>query len=404
VNGGELQPFRQRTLLALIGLGAAAFLAMAYFMITTDSQRWKRVASPSTTSKSAIGYRAFVELLGRFDLPLASPTHDALNRQSLRIVLAPKDAKEVLSDVVFAQSTQRPVLIVLPKWRAHARFFSDHVTGATLLESEKVKAMADPIASDIEVVRPKTLGPWRNEVLQGEPTLSQPQLVRSDKLCPLVSNGEGILIGRVCKQPSVVVLSDPELLANNGLWRGDNAVLAMSAVSLLRVGKGPIVVLDVSANAAPARSIWRLAISPPFALITLASLIAAGIAVWRAATRFGPPLAQEPAPSGGVLTLIDITARLLRPKADGGRLLRRYADLVTLDLGRRLRAPQRLQGAAEIGAWLDQSRRGAKAGLSYGGIASSVEAIERDDKTAVAGVISAATQLHRWREELLDGR
>ena len=401
---GELQPFRQRTLMALIGLGAAAFLAMAYFMITGDGQRWKRVASPSTTSKSAIGYRGFVELLERFELPLAAPTTSALNQASLRIVLAPKDPKEVSNVLERARSSRRPVLIVLPKWLAHARFFSDHVTGARLLATDQVRTMARPIADDIEIVRPDALGPWRNEVFQGEPMLSHPQLVRSDKLCPLVANGDGILIGRLCRQPTVVVLSDPDLLANNGLWRGDNAVLAMSAVSRLRAGTGPIVVLEASTAAPPSRSIWRLAFAPPFVLVTLTAVLAIGVAAWRAATRFGSPQDEEAAPPGGVITLIDITARLLRPKADGGRLLRRYADLVTLDLGRRLRAPQHLQGPAEIGAWLDQSRRGTRADGSYGGLAARVEAVERDHKTAVAGVMDAAARLHRWREELLDGR
>ncbi len=400
----ELQPFRQRTLMALIGLGAAAFLAMSYFMVTGDGERWKRMATPSTTSKSAIGYRAFVELLGRFELPLAAPSGSSLNQASLRIVLAPKNPKEVKAVVSFAELRHRPALIVLPKWRAHARLFSDHVTGAKLIEPGEVQAMAKPIADDIEIVRPKTLGSWKSPVLQGEPTLAEPQLVRSDKLCPVLSNGEDILIGGLCRNPSVIVLSDPDLFANNGLWRGDNAVLAMSAITHLRQGQGPIVVLEVAPAAQSSRSIWRLAFSPPFALISLTILVALGIAAWRAAMRFGPPQREDAAAPGGVVTLIDITARLLRPKLDGGRLLRRYGDLVTLDLGRRLRAPQRLQGVAEIGAWLDGSRHQARTGLTYRDIAQSLEAIERDQKSAAAAVMDTAARLHRWRGELLDGR
>ena len=38
-----------------------------------------------------------------------------------------------------------------------------------------------------------------------------------------------MLIARVCRQPSIFVLADPDVIANHGLWRGDNAVLAMSA-------------------------------------------------------------------------------------------------------------------------------------------------------------------------------
>jgi hypothetical protein len=404
VSDVELQPFRQRTLAGLIGIGAVAFIVMAYFMINGDSQRWKREASPSTTSKSAIGYRAFVELLEHFNFPLTAPSGGALNQASLRIVLAPKGAKDVSSAASFAQLSQRPVLVVLPKWRAHARLFSDHVSGATLAETKDVKQVAKPIADDIEIVRPEKAGPWRSAVFQGEPTLSHPQFVRSPQLCPLVSSGDDVLIGRVCRQPSVIVLSDPDLLANNGLWRGENAVLAMSAITLLRNGSGPIAVLEVPTAAAPARSIWKLAFSAPFLLITFTALVAIGIAAWRAALRFGPPQREDAAPPTGVAGLIDITARLLRPRLDGGRLVRRYADLVTLDLGRRLRAPAQLQGVAEIGAWIDGSRTRATAGLSYGEIALGVEAIERQSKPGTAGVMGTAARLHRWREELLNGR
>jgi hypothetical protein len=160
----------------------------------------------------------------------------------------------------------------------------------------------------------------------------------------------------------------------------------------------------VAAAAAPARSIWKLAFTPPFLLVTLAALVAIGIAAWRAALRFGPPEREETAPPAGVVGLIDITARLLRPRHDGGRLLRRYADLVTLDLGRRLRAPPRLQGVAEIGDWLDRTRARPKAGLSYREIVSSVEHAERQAGPGTGGVMDTAARLHRWREELLDGR
>ena len=96
----ELQPFSPRTLLALIALGATAFIAMAYFMIAGESGHAQRPASPTTTSRSAIGYRAFIELLRHFDLPAVAPTPAQLRRASLRIVLAPRTPQEVRAALV----------------------------------------------------------------------------------------------------------------------------------------------------------------------------------------------------------------------------------------------------------------------------------------------------------------
>ena len=398
----EPQPFNQRTLLALIGLGAAAFLAMAFFMISGEGGRGLRVASPTTNSRSAIGYRAFTELLRRFELAIVAPTPAQIAGASLRIVLAPKTPEEVRGGI---SSTPGPVLIVLPKWQAYAQTLGDSVASVRLLGPETVSLMAREIADDIEIGRPASVGAWRNEGIEGEPQLRQPQLVRSAKLCPLVSTAEGMLLARLCRRPNVVVLADPDVLANHGLWRGDNAVLAMSAVAFLRTGSGPIVALEAVAELPPSRSIWRLAFSPPFATITLAALIATVIAGWAAALRFGPPASDEPARPPGIMPLIDIAARLLRDKVDGARLLRRYAELATLDLGRRLHAPRRLQGAAEIGAWLDASKRGgSKDGLRYADLARDVEAAARNDKIGPDAAVATAARLHRWREELLNGR
>jgi hypothetical protein len=398
VTARELQPFNPRTLLALIALGAVAFIAMTYFMIAGEIGRPQRPASPTTTSRSAIGYRAFIELLRRFDLSVVAPTSVQLERASLRIVLAPGTPDEV-----HAALGSRPVLIVLPKWRASARPLSDSVTDAHLLETAVVRDLAWQIAGDISIVRPDSTGAWRDDGVQGEPTLAHPQLMRSRSLCPVVSNDAGMLIARLCSQPNIAVLADPDLLANHGLWRGDNAVLAMSAVASLRKGNGPIVALERVTELPPSRSIWRLAFSPPFVLITVTALVAVGVAVWFAAMRFGPAAAEELDRPPGVMTLIDIAARLLRPKVDGGRLLGRYADLLTLDLGRRLHAPQRLRGASEIGAWLDASERGREAGSRYADLARGV-ASAGEKRLGAAAAVMAAARLHHWRGEMLNGR
>ena len=396
MSARELQPFSPRTLLALIAVGALAFMAMAYLMIAgEDTRGWQ--ASPTTISRSAVGYRAFTELLRRFDMEPAAPGQASLARASLRIVLAPRTPQEVRE---ILQSTSRPVLIVLPKWRARAPPLSDRVADAQLRSAEGVQALARAIADDAAIERPQAVGAWRVDGVQGTPVLARPQLVRSAKLCPVVSSAEGMLVARLCARPQVAVLADPDLLANHGLWRGDNAVLAMSLVARLRAGNGPVVALEAVSDR-PSRSLWQLAVSPPFALVTFAALVAIGIALWSAAMRLGPPADEPLPPPAGVFTLIDVAARLLRDRPDGGRLLKRYADLAVLDLGRRLRAPAQLQGPAEIGRWLDGSPAVAKGRPAYQELVRTIETIAPGDKAAT---VAAAARLHRWREELLNGR
>ena len=391
----ELRPFSPRTLFGLIGVGALAFAAMAYLMISAEDRaaRGAEVA-PSAGSRSAIGYRAFVQLMQKLDVPVGTGAVKPA-RPSLQIVLEPWSAQNLKA--LLAARTQ--TLIVLPKWLGYTRPYGEHLAGVHPVDLATVQGYARVAADDAEIVRPESAGPWRDEVFHGEPTLAHPQLVRSRKLCPLVSDGENMLIARVCSQPWIFVLADPDVIANHGLWRGDNAVLAMSAIGLMRNGTGPVVT-----PGRPARqlfkskfSIWRLAFEPPFVLITVTAFAAIAIAVWLAAVRFGPPAAEVPDRPPGVHTLIEVAARLLGRRA-GDRLLRRYAEFVVLDLGRRLHAPRAVSGIAETGAWLDGSRYGEASELKYAALA------QRIDSAAPADIVARAAELHRWREELLNGR
>ena len=86
--------------------------------------------------------------------------------------------------------------------------------------------------------------------------------------------------------------------------------------------------------------------------------------------------------------------RLVRPIAGFARAAER--------LGREPAAPVlALQGPAEIGRWLDGLPAAAKGASAYPEIVRAIEAIAPGDKAATA---AAAARLHRWREELLNGR
>ncbi len=392
----ELRPFSPRTLFLLIGIGALAFAVMAYLMISAED-RAARIGevAPSAESRAAIGYRAFVQLLQKLDVPVAPASTVRTQRDSLQIVLEPRSPQNLRA--LLASGTQ--TLVVLPKWRGYSPAYGDHLSAVSAIDRAQVQVLARVLADDAEIVRPESAGPWRDEVFHGEPTLVHPQLVRSGKLCPLVSSGEDMLIARVCRQPSIFVLADPDVIANHGLWRGDNAVLAMSAVALMRNGSGPVVTPGAPIRQAVRSkpSVWGLAFEPPFVLITFAAFVAIAIAVWLAAVRFGPAAAEAPDRPPGVHTLIEVAARLLGRRA-GDRLLRRYAELVVLDLGRRLRAPRAVSGIAETGAWLDASRYGESSELKYAVLA------QRIDSAGPAEIVARAAELHRWREELLNGR
>src|SRR6185437_7549957 len=263
----DLRPFSPRTLFLLIGIGALAFAAMAWLMISADDRAARNAeVAPSTDSRSAIGFRAFVQLMQKLDVPVAPTVVRGV--PSLQIVLEPR-----LPDLRALLATGYQTLVVLPKWRGYTPPYGDHLTAVSLIDRATVQTIARVVADDAEIVRTDSAGPWHHDVFHGDPTLGHPQLLRSGKLCPLVSSGGDMLIARVCRQPSIFVLADPDVIANHGLWRGDNAVLAMSFVSLMRNGNGPVVTPGALIRQ-PVKSkpnVFGLAFEPPFVLITIAA-------------------------------------------------------------------------------------------------------------------------------------
>ena len=95
-------------------------------------------------------------------------------------------------------------------------------------------------ASDATVVR----GPpaHRGTAIPSASALRFPRRcssIRSDKIKPLVASGDHILVGEVERRGRrIVVVADPDLLANAGLAKPVNAAFALALIGRLRTGSG----------------------------------------------------------------------------------------------------------------------------------------------------------------------
>jgi len=201
---------------------------------------------------------------------------------------------------------------------------------------------------------------------------------REDGLVPLVRRDDKILVGYLNDDGSypaldrwsgwdppedsdedlhpVVIVAEPDLLDNRGLG---NRRTALNALKLIRATQGDAagpITFDVTLNGlGRARNLLTLAFSPPFVAATLAMILAALAAAWRAFVRFGPPrLAARPL-AYGKTALVENSAGLIR-RAGRIRLLGApYAALVAHRLQRALGLPAAAPTEAIDAA---QARRG----------------------------------------------
>ena len=265
----ERQVFAPKTVAWLIAVGVAAFAGAAYFAITGDDPEASKTSGANAFSYSAIGHKGLVETLRRLDVPVlvnrglervAGPT-------SLLVVVEPPPAAV---RVVPGLGAAGAVLWVLPKWigpsdAAHPGW----VEFVRPLARAEVERVLRNIVRDGTVVRaPGPLVPAARR-FRLVPTLDSPQLMRSGRLDPIVATEDGMLVG-VFKRGGrpIWILSDPDVLSNYGLGRGDNAVFVLKLIERLRPEGGTVIIDETAHGFARQRSLWRSALRFPFVIAT----------------------------------------------------------------------------------------------------------------------------------------
>jgi hypothetical protein len=221
------------------------------------------------------------------------------------------------------------------------------------------------------------------------PRLARPTLARSARMMPLVHADGGILVGEIRdNERRVVIVTDPDILENHGITRGDNALIAASIVRSLRGASTGRVVFDETPHGIIARpfSAMRLLFGFPFAFVTVQVVIAAALLLWSGSARFGAPRPREATLPLGKRSLIESGSRLLEYAARLPFLIERYAEAVLRETAQAVSAPRGLT-RDQLVAWFARTGRTVPAA-----------AIDTTADTTTA----TAEAMYRWRDDVLD--
>ncbi len=382
-------PFGPRGVLALVGIGALAFVALLYALGAGLTGGGGNDGGGHALSRSLTGYAALAELAERAGMKtevVRDPS--ALDEEGLLVLTPPHDADAAeLDRIVRERRYAGPTLVVTPKWfgmplPAEA---TQGKAGWVMLgggSSPEWRGFHDEISLDLPEGKETVAVQWRAQGRRG--TLPDPKFVQTGSgmgLVPLIrpTSGSGMLAGYSSddgRYPAlldfsgagaplgggdedlypVIFVFEPDLLDNYGLAHRETA---LGALALLRAanagGAGPIR-FDVTLNGlGRTRNLLTLAFTPPYLAATLALLMACFVAGWRAFNRFGPPRVGVQAIAYGKTALVENSAGLIR-RAGRLRLLGApYAALVATRLVRLLGLPP---GASAEAIDTAQSRRG----------------------------------------------
>ena len=358
-------PFSPRAALGLVAVGAIACIAMLY-AIGAGWTGGGNDGGSHALSKGLTGYAALAELLEKTGAEVRrSRDANALDDPGLLVLTPPHDADgDELARIVGERRTIGPTLLVLPKWVTVPAQGEGAQTGWTATVGARRARWLSAIDGRLDVA----LGAKSVQSLTA----------REDGAVPLVRRNDKILVGYLNDDGTypaldrwsgwdppeevdedlhpVVIVAEPDLLDNRGLG---NRGTALNALKLIRATQGDAagpVIFDVTLNGlGRARNLLTLAFSPPFVAATLALILTALAAAWRAFVRFGPPRLTARPLAYGKTALVENSAGLIR-RAGRIRLLGApYAALVMHRLQRALGLPA---AAAPEAIDAAQARRG----------------------------------------------
>jgi hypothetical protein len=386
---------RQRILIGAAVAGAMLIaVAIPDFRRGLISMTKPDPVGPAIYSKSALGHAAVYDMLASIGIPvtesdLGSGAH--VDANSVLVIAEPRTDDTTLTEVR-AMLDAPTVLLVLPKREGKADPKRPNWIGEDRLiapsDVERVLSLVDEKAM---LVRDAAADSWNVSHYSGAvPAIHHAQLIRSSRLHPLLAGPQGMLIGELrTRGRRWVVLSDPDLIANHGITRGDNAWIFVSLIQSLRPEREGTVVFDEFIHGYSPRPFHMLGIlfQFPFVLVTAQAALGIVLLVWAAAGRFGAPRELPPAIDAGRRSLIDAGAALIVRNGDESALAARYYEEMVRDAASTLRAPAGLALPALV-SWLDET-----AGRPQGRLVAATS--PRD--------VPNPQQVYAWRKEIAGG-
>jgi len=398
---GELEGgFSRRALGWIVGGTVASFLAFVLLGVYGKDLERRPTPEANTFSYSALGHHglaSFLVSMGLGVLPRQAPAGGVGPGRPL--ILAEPDARDperlkALREE--ARDRNAPLVLVLPKWSPGParKDRPDWLDRVSLISSTEVERVVRELDRAL-----RCTATWRSSTVGIRIDVAPQLLAPSPELDPVVSCSGGYLIARRAGAagPATYLISDPDLLNNQGLGQEGNAEAVYQF--LVHDLAATSVVFDETIhgfNRVP--GLLAEALRFPMVLAVLQSVLLLGVVLWAGMGRFGKPLPAAAGIGAGKEVLIDNTAKLL---ANGGHA----ADSLLLYFRQTTRA---VAAHYFLPADLPESERLARLQrLTDGhGQGLNLAALERGIQRLPAGrrgeeqAPRIAGRLHEWREEM----
>jgi hypothetical protein len=407
--------FSRRTLAWVIGCASVSFVAAILLSVYGYDLTSRPTPEANTFSYSAVGHHGVVEFLRSLGLGVVSRQAPAGGVGPGRpLVVAepdPGDAARLQALRGEARDRHAALVVVLPKWAPGPpeKARPDWLSRVTLLTTGQVeralRAFGDEALRGVTVQRTGRLrctARWQGSAIELYVEAPAQVLEPAESLEPVVQCPEGYLIARRggAPEPRTFVIADPDLLNNQGLGQGDNALGIYQFFTQDLAATGLVFDETIHGfNRVP--GLLAESLRFPMVLGVLQSLLLLGVVLWAGMGRFGKPLPAAPALGAGKSVLIDNTAKLLVNGGHAGDSLLLYFRQTTRAVAAHFFLPADLPDAERLARL---QRITHLHGMTWD-LAALERSIHRlpDGRRGGEPAARIARQLYDWRMEMMNG-
>ena len=407
MNSPASSPFALRTLLIVIVIGGCAVAGLVYLSLYGRDFDEPLTAEASAFSRSSIGHKAFFETLRRLGLAVQISRFASVGKAGASdvLVVAEPTANKDNNDLLESLHAVPQALLVLPKWEAAPDPADPHRDLALALLPEKdALAIYERVMGEAKLVRhdnPVILPAGR--FFEGAIKLTNAQFIEDANLRTLIPGRWGALLGEYTVGGKTLwVLSDPDLLSNQGIDEADNAAVVVAVVVALQKRGGRIIFDETVHGFGETPVLLRKIFQLPYVIVTVTAGVAILLLVWAGSARFGAPQQSEPTLATGKGTLIGNAADLLSLGKSTGMVLSGYMRTTIADAMRELRGPGGLDEAAQA-SWLDRQSQRRGLLLRLVPLRDAALGIAQSRKPDMRQALSLAINIHHWKQEMLNG-
>ncbi len=428
--------FNPKTIISLVLIGIFSFASLIALSGYAGDLRKDRSGQPTATSRSAVGYAGYVQLLKDMGYEVNLPANLAAPKRlwetrPLRIYsLTNSYQSETLKKIPEKEAK----LIILPKWQIITKadkigwvdtplknqtFTSDSLS--ELLKDADINlslehADKSEMGTDYAITFAQLdLSDFTDTDEDYEPLNYDSFAINSriDYLQSFIITDENTpydIILTADQRPVIIrlqdtqtyILSEPDLLNTQGISNQSRARLAVNILDVIAEYENltyGAVDFDLSIHGlGGGRNIIKLMTLPPFLAATLCLLAAGGIVAWQAFSRFGDPLRREPDFAQGPVSLAKSAAEFMSVAGRVQHMAPDYAQLTRQQVIRNMGLIGQSQDHIDRAITARETQRKINPTFSDLTVISE-SGTENFPKTL--DLIEHARAMTRWKEEMM---